>query len=165
MEITSGEKWKTLLKATSFFSPFDDAELDEFLKFGEGRKYRMHEYVIREKDPSSRLYIILRGRVSIVKDSAMQNKTQIGTLEAGYVIGEIATLLKEKRTATIIASEETFMFTLESALIENMSQKAQTKFYKQLAIYLAKKLKAISLTTAQQTIWLSDWYKEHDRGF
>ena len=165
MEATSDNKWKALLKATGFFSPFDDSELEELLKFGEGRKYRMHEYIIREKDPSSRLYIILHGRVSIVKDSAMQNKTQIGTLEAGYVIGEIATLLNERRTATIIASEETFMFTMESALIEQLSPKAQIKFYKQLAIYLAKKLKAISLTSAQQTIWLSDWYKEHDRGF
>jgi CRP-like cAMP-binding protein len=159
MDESERGKWKALLKKNEFFSVFTSGELDEFLKSGQASKFRMHEYLVKENTDAKKFYVILKGKVDIVKEIAIKGKTQISSLEAGYVVGEIAMLLNEKRTATVITGEETFVFSIEADKIDNLPIETQAKLYKQLAIFLSKKLKSLSKASAEQLIGMSEWYQ------
>jgi len=158
MDQVEQSKWKTLLKTNDFFGVFSDEELDQFLNVGHASRYRMHEYIVKENTQAKKFYVILKGKVDIVKEIAVKGKTQISSLEAGYVIGEIAMLLSEKRTATVIAGEETFVFSIEADEIVHLPVEMQAKLYRQLAVFLSKKLKSLSRASAEQLLGLSEWY-------
>ncbi len=100
-------------------------------------KYQTGEIIIKEGDEDETMYYILLGSVKVVKQNKLLTILQNGTL-----IGEMATLLKEKRTASIISSTNTAIisFKIDFSLFHTDLGYYFAIIYKNLSIELAKKL-------------------------
>lgn len=84
-----------------------------------GRAYAAGERLIAEGDDSDCAYYLHNGRVGLYKNLDGQDR-KLGVLEAGELFGEMAYLLKEKRTATVVAETEVTALVLPPAILEEL---------------------------------------------
>lgn len=157
MKITQEERgrWIALLKGVRFFSQFTDEDLGAMLDIGEVLHVNLHEYVIRETDAEddNSFYVILKGAVKVIKKSVTQGKKDLLIIRAGDCFGEIsfliqsrsaATVLAVKRTASILAVEDCFIFKINPEAVKSLDPSIQLKLYQQFAFSLAERLKLLT---------------------
>lgn len=73
---------------------------------GKVKTYEPGEYVVKERDPASALYIMLRGRVQV--EHEVDGRTEVLTEIVPYAFfGEVALLDNTHRTASVRAVEQT----------------------------------------------------------
>lgn len=149
-EYTERSKWKHILKYEKFFTPFDDEELEELIDAGEVKKYSMNEFIIREDSVDYTFYVILQGKVSIIKETQAKTKRNIASLSNGHCFGEMAMLLDGHRSASVMATIECVLFKISGKEIEKMRMETQLKLFRQFAMMLAMRLKETSVTVSDQ---------------
>ncbi len=71
-------------------------------EIGKRRTYAADETIVREGSTGTALYIVLRGRARVERETET-----IGQLAAGDFFGELALIEEHPRSATIVATEET----------------------------------------------------------
>jgi membrane protein len=84
-----------------------------------GRTYAPGEELIHEGDDSEPAYFLYSGRVGLYKDVGDTSR-KLGVLEAGELFGEMAYLLKERRTASVVAETEVTALVLPPAMLEEL---------------------------------------------
>lgn len=139
-------KWAELLKGVTFFSPFSIEELKSVLRFGEIKKYVTNEFVFHEGDEGETLYVIIKGNINVIKKDHFEVNKVIGHLKEGDCFGELAFILDTRRQAKILVTVESFIFKIQANAVSQMSESFQGKFYKQLSVALATKLKEFNIT-------------------
>lgn len=148
MKITQEEKgkWIALLKGVRFFSLFTAEDLGVMLDNGEVLHVKLHEYVIREAETEDdcSFYVILKGAVKVMKKSMNLGKKDLLIIKAGDCFGEIAFLTKSKRTASILAVEDSYIFKISPEMVKSIDQSIQAKLYQQFAFALAERLKLLT---------------------
>ena len=149
-EYTERNKWKHILKGERFFAPFGDDELDELIDAGEVKKYAMNEFIIREDSVDYTFYVILQGKVSIIKDTHARTSRNIASLTNGHCFGEMAMLLDGHRSASVLATIDCVLYKISGKEIEKMRIETQLKLFRQFAIMLAIRLKETSVTVSDQ---------------
>ena len=70
------------------------------------------ELLIREGDEGGELYIIIKGAVDVYKNYKSVNEIKIAELKSGAVIGEMAVISNNKRSATIVIKEKTLLLSM-----------------------------------------------------
>lgn len=135
------DKWIALLQGVKFFESFSEEELQHLLVAGEILHINLHEYIIKENDVDSSFFVILKGGVKLLKLGPMGQKKELGHLDAGSCFGEMGLLLNEKRTASVLAAEEIFIFKITGEAIETMPTETKANLYRQFSITLAGRLK------------------------
>lgn len=88
------------LGAVPLFSRLDEDEVFRLLQPTESRSYSPGDTIVREGDAGDTLFVILTGRVRIVKGGEAINQ-----LRAGEVFGEMSLVRRRPRSATVIAEE------------------------------------------------------------
>ncbi len=144
METGMKDTWKQLLKTAKFFQNFSDEELNELVQLCEVKKYASQEYIVKEGSEDSSFFIILRGKANIIKGNPLTGKQKISELTAGRCFGEMAVLLKEPRSASIMAIGEVYAFKIHGEQISQLKIEAREKLYRQFAVNLALQLKDAS---------------------
>lgn len=143
METAEIDRWLVLLNSIEFFKPFSGEEKKELLRHGQIKKYSMHEYIIKEESVESGFFVLLKGKVNVLKDDPVKRrKVKIAQLGAGAVFGEMAMLLNGHRSANVMAAGETFSYVINSKEVDSMNPGTQFCFIKQVAFEMARKLKA-----------------------
>jgi CRP-like cAMP-binding protein len=139
-------KWAALLKSVRFFAKFSDEDLSSMLDIGEVKRVNLHEYVIREQDPSDdhSFYVILKGAVKVIKKSVNLGRKDILVIQAGDCFGEMAFLLDSKRSASVLAVEDCYIFKINAIAAKLLDQSVQVKLYQQFAVSLAERLKSLT---------------------
>lgn len=92
------------------------------------------EIIFNEDEPGYRMYYILKGSVSIEKSGK-----EIGRLEEGSFLGEIAFLLNKRRTASARAISDTELLIIDYQNIDLLGQE-MPEFFKDLLKDMALKL-------------------------
>lgn len=78
-------------------------------EFVQTRAFELGEYVFKEGDPGDAFYVIEEGQVAIIKGAEGSSPLVLNFRGAGEMIGEIALLTDEPRTASVLAVEATRM--------------------------------------------------------
>ena len=139
------------LKKIPFFKAFNDREL--FRLVGKEKVFKncnKGEYIFKEGDNGSSLFVILYGRIELVKPGEKGEESIILELKTGTVFGEVAMLTKNKRNLDARASSDKVVvmeFKLE--FVEKMLPSIQTKFHKQLLYILATNLDTMNMRYAK----------------
>jgi CRP-like cAMP-binding protein len=102
------EKILSMCQKVSFFNSMSKDEIENVLSGAKLKKFRRGEVIIREGDVSSDIFYIVQGEVKVVKYSEKSKSViPLAKLGPNRVFGEVATILHEPRTATIISNCDT----------------------------------------------------------
>lgn len=135
------EKYVSLLHAVKFFNRFDIDDVRKLLTVGTIHHYKLHEYIFKEQDADHSFFVILTGAVKLLKDGPLKQKKELVKIQAGTCFGEMGLLLHEIRTASALATEESYIFRITSDNVQNLSVGIKETLYHQFAILLAERLK------------------------
>ncbi|MBT3276250.1 MAG: cyclic nucleotide-binding domain-containing protein [Spirochaetales bacterium] len=102
------------LGKVSLFANLNDRNLNRLSRVCTLRTYRAGDFIVRQDDEGVGLFVIIRGKVKIVKKTDDGREIEIATHGSGEFIGELAVLDGAKRTASVIAAEESECLVLAS---------------------------------------------------
>jgi len=97
----------TVLRSLEVFRTMPDRDLAKVASILKGKEVRGGEDIFREGELGNSLFIIMEGRVRV----HLQGK-QVAILGSGSLIGELAALDGEPRSASVTALNDTFLLEL-----------------------------------------------------
>ncbi len=96
-----------ILKRAFIFSSLDDGELRELANFASEREYMPAEFVFWEGDAPEWFYIVVEGRVKVLKYSSSGSEFIIAFFGPGEIFGEVAVFENKPYPASAQAVAET----------------------------------------------------------
>ena len=89
----------------------------------EKRVFRPGEALVRRGDPAEELFLVTGGRLSVWVPIGVGEARRLATLEAGAMVGELAFLGREQRTADVYADTEVETWVLTAAAFEELAER------------------------------------------
>ena len=80
------------------------------------------QVVVREGDPGNSMFVVLEGRVAVLRGNDGVANTEVGRLGAGEFFGELALLTGTKRTATVVTVEDVVLLELTQAGVRELGK-------------------------------------------
>ncbi len=130
-----------LLKSVEFFRAFNRDEIEEIAKLGTFIRYQRSQVVLREGDVDSTFFVLLSGRVRVVK-----NRRKIADLIIGACFGEMGAFTRTPRTAHVIAREPCIVLKLDLKKLQRENQELRFKFYE---VFVKTLIERLEITTRQ----------------
>jgi len=103
---------RALLRSVPLFASLDERELDLLIQATTTRRLKAKEVLCRKGDPGNQLFGILTGSLKVTAIGGDGKDVVFGLMKPGEVLGEIALLDSEPRSATVVAVEPTSLVTL-----------------------------------------------------
>lgn len=94
------------LSQSALFGALAPADLERILAIAIPRHLSRGETLCRKGDAAEAVYVIVRGRVRVVRDSEDGKAVVLRTLGPGDVAGELGVLHHGERTATMVVEED-----------------------------------------------------------
>lgn len=111
------------LQEIKLFSKLSNLELARLLGKLNKERYAPGEMLFNQGDPGDRMYIIESGRIELYAASAGGEKEErrlLAVLVAGDVLGEMALLTGEPRSAAALAAQPTELYSIDSSTLEQL---------------------------------------------
>ncbi|MBU1218817.1 cyclic nucleotide-binding domain-containing protein [Myxococcota bacterium] len=111
--------------------------MNALLELVSPRTYDPGEYIVREGDTGTSLFVILQGQVNVTKLTSGGEENLISSLKAGDFFGEFALLADHRRHASIVTLTETKVIEIPKSTIVDLGKKHPElldiikKFYRQ----------------------------------
>jgi CRP-like cAMP-binding protein len=148
------------LARLSLFSYFEPPELEELYQAGTTRQQASQSNAVIEGEKSRGLYIILSGRMAVLKlDPYSQKLVRLTYLEAGDAFGELSLFDDAPRNATVVAEGSCELFYLDLEAFEAFCNKKgdnlKVRFYKRCAEMMAQRFRTqnAEYISAQNRLW------------
>jgi len=109
---------RRILAERQLAEPFPAAAAEDLLAVLQRVTVEAGEMLMRQGESGDELYLVLSGRLAVRVDHADGSTTAANELEAGDVVGEMALLTGQPRTATIVALQQTDLARLTRADFE-----------------------------------------------
>ena len=114
------KKANVAFDTNAFFEPLSDAQRDQVIaKAGTIELYDDNEFILKTGDDADFLFVIISGAVGIIVNEG-EDQIEITTLESPQMVGEIALILNEKRTAGCQAKGETIILKLAREVFQKV---------------------------------------------
>jgi CRP/FNR family transcriptional regulator, cyclic AMP receptor protein len=104
---------RRLLANVSIFSSLDERSLDALVRATSTRRLGAGEALFRKGEPGRQLYGVLSGRLKVSASGADGKEIVFNVCDPGEVIGEIALLDSNPRSATVVALEPSELLVLD----------------------------------------------------
>jgi len=128
------------VKEIALFAGLPEKELVTIVEDLRPKEYKKSELIFRQGDESQEIYILLKGKVRIYKISPGGDETSIAIFSTNDVIGELAALDQQPRSATAKAiSSASLLAMAESRFLDALQ--TMPRFSLGLARMLAQKLR------------------------
>lgn len=140
------------------------------------KDYQAGEYVFKQDDKPTRLYLLLRGKLHIAKDLASGRRDVLYLVEEGNVFGEIFLFGNKERywyhaeavtDCKVLALPWDFFYHFCSNACEHHKQLTQNmlEIIAERNFQITKKLHIVSTSSLREriTIWLLDAVEDKDR--
>lgn len=135
-----------VLDGLDLFKDFSYPELDVIGHYLTRGAKKSGEVIFNEGDPGTYMLILVEGKLSIFKGG--EHGTQLLSHEGrGRIVGEMALLDQERRSATCVADTDCSMLTLDAAGMHRMSTERPLLAYRfmlNLAKLLSRRLRRTS---------------------
>jgi len=117
------------------FADLDDVTIQKIGSVGFSKKYSKDETIFREDDPGSAMFVILTGKVKVVRTSNDGREVILTILSQYDFFGEMALLDGLSRSASVIATEESELFIIQREEFLNL-----LKLHPEISINLLQEL-------------------------
>jgi predicted RND superfamily exporter protein len=107
------------------------------------QEYPKGTTIVKESEVGDTMYAIITGSVNVVRGEGAATQT-VARLERGQIFGEMALVLKEPRTATVVTAEETELLRFNDKTLRRIRgrfPRLATKLYRNLTNILGTRLK------------------------
>ena len=131
------------LRQVSLFSGFADTELVRLLKICRSKNLNPGEFVFHDGDKGESLYVVVGGQIDIRKQIGGENRLLV-SMHPGDCFGEMAIVDSSPRMADAVAADRCALIEVNAGIINNNEDIISLKLTRQIAILLAKKLRAQS---------------------
>lgn len=95
------------------FSDLNEETINKIASVGYSKKYAKDEIIFREDDPGSAMFVILTGKVKVVRTSNDGREVILTILSQYDFFGEMALLDGLSRSASVIAQEDAELFIIQ----------------------------------------------------
>jgi CRP-like cAMP-binding protein len=143
---------REVLKGIPLFQGMSDRELDMLLALTTTKKLKKRAYLFRKGDPGNALFAVLEGRLKATGEGRDGKEMVFSVMDPGEVIGEIALLDQEPRSATVQAVEDVTLLTLHRRDLLPFLERNPKATIK-LAAVLAKRIRNLT-ELAEDTVFL-----------
>lgn len=126
-----------LLQQTPLFSEMDKADLMELLPSTRLEIYEPGRVILREGRVGAAFFLIVSGRVDVIKALGTPEEKSVATLGAGDFFGEIANMKHSLRVASVRALDETQCLVIQRLHIDS--------YIERFPIVLAKVERALAV--------------------
>ncbi len=145
-----------VLRAVPFLGSFNDDQLNDVLNASSYIKCDPGDTIIEDGAIDSRIYILLSGSVSIRKGDKIYAKID----GLGEIFGELAVINEDRRSASVIATEETVCIAVDQKFLQDIQPREEhPAFYAALYEFIARttaaRLKNTSMRLAQLEMQLN----------
>jgi CRP-like cAMP-binding protein len=138
-----------ILGKNFLFAQLDERELADLANVVERKRYNPGEFVVREGDMGTALYLVAKGGVNVTKSLEGHFLAYLGT---GGCFGEMALFMGSAiRTANCVAALETECLIVDKAVLDRFctsNPRAGNKIYREIIRVLAERLQATSADLA-----------------
>jgi ATP-binding cassette subfamily B protein len=101
------------LRAVPILQELDDASLSTIARFFATEHFPPHRPVVQQGDAGDKFYIIVRGKVSVLRTEASGEEHPLAVLEDGDHFGEVALMERIPRTASVHTLTDCVFLTLQ----------------------------------------------------
>ncbi|TVY05392.1 ATP-binding cassette domain-containing protein [Paenibacillus cremeus] len=112
------------LKLFPIFSEMEESVLQDAAHFFVTESYAKDRTIIHEGDPGDKFYVIVRGKVEVLKKDSEGNNERVAVLSDGDFFGEVALLRNIPRTATIRTLSPIVFITLQREFFQDLLKRA-----------------------------------------
>ena len=102
----------SLLATVPLFTTLNTSQMANIAANVRREKYERADVITREGDSDARLFIIADGSVNVYKSWGQKSQRRLRGLDAGSWFGEIALLVDQRRTATVVAATDVKVLSL-----------------------------------------------------
>ena len=106
MAIRTEAKKPNFLKEVSLFDGLQHKVLNSIFRLGMVQNFRKGDTIIREGMPGGELYILINGKVEVVKSVRGGKGKRLATLGRGSIFGEMSVFDGAPYSASILASQD-----------------------------------------------------------
>jgi CRP/FNR family transcriptional regulator/CRP/FNR family cyclic AMP-dependent transcriptional regulator len=103
---------QSLLEGIPLFSEVPRHHLRELARFARTESFAAGDLIVKMGEPGSTLYVVKAGQVSVVREQESGQMVTLATFGPGEFFGELSIFDGERRSATVIAVEDTETVTL-----------------------------------------------------
>ena len=129
-------------KVLYIFGDLADRDIDWLIANGEKEEWEDGSVLIRKGSPITKIYINLRGSLSVFRDEAQRNK--IAELGVGEFVGEMSFVDSSPTSATVTADGPVTVYSIaRDRLVAHVREDDGfgARFYHAIAIFLADRLR------------------------
>ena len=98
-----------LIKRTQLFSSLTDFELDQLVNKMVVKQYKKNETILYEEDTNEYMYIILLGKVKVVRTTEDGKEIILAIHQSGSFFGEMSLIDGKTAPASVIATEDSLI--------------------------------------------------------
>jgi CRP/FNR family cyclic AMP-dependent transcriptional regulator len=124
-----------ILSRVALFSLMKRRDLKRIAKLAKHHSYEKGDLIVKEGARDGRLFVIISGEVSVVKDLGGPSEKMLRVLRSDNYFGEMALIDDYVRTASVVANEQTEVLSLDQWNIREEIRK-----YPSIAIELLQTL-------------------------
>lgn len=165
------------LQNNKLFQDIESEEIEKMLICAKAREreYEPEEYIFRQEEKPSRLFLLIEGRVMIAKDFASGKRDVLFLIEAGEVFGEMFlfsdaesywydAIAQEKVKVLEIPWGFFYHFCKNACKHHQLITRNMLEIQSEKNFFMTKKLHLLSGTTLREriAIWLLEQEKEKD---
>jgi glutaminase len=103
------------------FAGLSDGVVDCLRRVMERRQFRSGDALVRHGEPAEELFVITGGQLSVWVPVGAQDTRRLATLEAGQLVGELAFLGRERRTADVYCDSEVEAWVLTTEAFDSLA--------------------------------------------
>lgn len=121
IEIDDGKTWMCLLLRAKAFRRIPANNIQAFINNSSEIAVRAGEPVVRQGEPATNYYLVKTGRFRVTRQEAQTGQeTELAVLEAGSAFGEDALISHGRRSASVIALEDSTVIRLSKQDFTNL---------------------------------------------
>lgn len=103
------------LRSVPLFRDFSDADADAAMSVLRVRHFVSGDEVFRQGDMGEHMVIVASGRLRVEVDDGKGHRSDVGAIQAGEIVGEMAAIDPAPRNAYVIAASEAVVYELSRA--------------------------------------------------
>jgi NTE family protein len=141
------------LRGVRVFAGMPDDLLEHLAAEVNEVRFEAGDWVMREGDPAGSVYIVRSGRLDVIDEGPPE--TVVRTLQRGDVLGELALLREEERSASIRARRDVALLAIDREAFENLIDQAPgfaLGLARSMGAQLAVSRAPLSIATPPRTI-------------